>query len=78
LFQRPKIQDFESYSQPPQAKDAIYWPIIHEIAVLGILLALLALKRNEMCVQMDAAGNIILVPARELFTRLYHEPAPVY
>lgn len=35
-------------------------------------------KRNEMCVQLDAEGNIILVPARELFVKLYNEPAPTY
>lgn len=35
-------------------------------------------KRNEMCVQLDNDGNIILVPARELFVKLYNEPAPTY
>lgn len=35
-------------------------------------------KRNEQVVQMDDDGKIILVPARELFTKLYNEPAPTY
>lgn len=35
-------------------------------------------KRNEMCVQLDSQGNIILVPARELFVKLFNEPAPTY
>lgn len=34
--------------------------------------------RNEMVLQNDAQGNIIRVPAREVFTRLYNEPAPTY
>lgn len=34
--------------------------------------------RNEMILQNDAYGNIIRVPAREVFTKLYNEPAPTY
>lgn len=34
--------------------------------------------RNEMVLQNDSQGNIIRVPAREIFTRLYNEPAPMY
>ncbi|MCQ2255679.1 MAG: hypothetical protein MJZ29_09285 [Bacteroidaceae bacterium] len=34
--------------------------------------------RNEMILQNDADGNIIRVPAREVFTQLYNEPAPTY
>lgn len=34
--------------------------------------------RNEMVLQNDSQGNIIRVPAREVFTRLYNEPAPMY
>lgn len=34
--------------------------------------------RNEMVLQNDSQGNIIRVPAREVFTRLYNEPAPTY
>ena len=34
--------------------------------------------RNEMILQNDADGNIIRVPAREVFTKLYNEPAPTY
>lgn len=34
--------------------------------------------RNEMVVRCDEDGNITLIPAREVFTQLYHEPAPTY
>lgn len=34
--------------------------------------------RNEMVVHCDEDGNITLVPAREVFTQLYNEPAPTY
>ena len=34
--------------------------------------------RNEMVVHCDEEGNITYVPAREVFTQMYHEPAPVY
>ncbi len=34
--------------------------------------------RNEMVLQTDENGNIIRVPARELFTKLYNEPVPTY
>lgn len=34
--------------------------------------------RNEMVLQTDEQGNIIRVPARELFVKLYNEPIPVY
>lgn len=34
--------------------------------------------RNEMIVRCDENGNITRVPAREVFTQLYHEPAPTY
>lgn len=34
--------------------------------------------RNEMILQNDEEGNITRVPAREVFTQLYHEPAPTY
>jgi len=34
--------------------------------------------RNEMVLQNDENGNIIRVPARELFVKLYNEPAPTY
>ncbi len=33
---------------------------------------------NEMILQNDAEGNITRVPAREVFTQLYNEPAPTY
>lgn len=34
--------------------------------------------RNEMILQDDENGNITRVPAREVFTKLYNEPAPTY
>lgn len=34
--------------------------------------------RNEMVLQDDADGNIIRVPARDVFVSLYHEPIPTY
>lgn len=34
--------------------------------------------RNEMVLQNDDEGNIIRVPAREVFTKLYNEAAPMY
>lgn len=34
--------------------------------------------RNEMVVRCDEDGNITLIPAREVFTQLYNEPAPTY
>lgn len=34
--------------------------------------------RNEMVVRCDEDGNITLIPAREVFTQLYKEPAPTY
>lgn len=34
--------------------------------------------RNEMVVHCDEDGNIFRVPAREVFTQLYNEPAPTY
>ena len=34
--------------------------------------------RNEMVLQNDAEGNIVRVPAREIFASLYNEPVPTY
>lgn len=34
--------------------------------------------KNEMVLMDDVEGNIIRVPAREVFEKLYHEPAPTY
>lgn len=34
--------------------------------------------RNEMILKDDADGNVVCVPAREVFTELYHEPAPTF
>lgn len=34
--------------------------------------------RNEMVLQDDADGNIIRVPARDVFVSLYNEPVPTY
>ena len=34
--------------------------------------------RNEMVLQDDENGNIIRVPARKIFSELYHEPVPVF
>lgn len=34
--------------------------------------------RNEMIVRCDENGNITRIPAREVFTKLYNEPAPTY
>lgn len=34
--------------------------------------------RNEMVVRCDEDGNITRIPAREVFTKLYNEPAPTY
>lgn len=33
---------------------------------------------NENVVHSDANGNPILVPAREVFVQLYHEPVPSF
>ena len=33
---------------------------------------------NENVVHSDENGNPILVPAREVFTKLYNEPVPTY
>lgn len=33
---------------------------------------------NEMVVHSDAEGKPILVPAREVFVKLYHEPVPSF
>lgn len=33
---------------------------------------------NQTVVQSDEDGNIIYVPARELFVKLYHEPVPEF
>lgn len=33
---------------------------------------------NENVVQSDAAGNPILVPARDVFVKLYNEPVPTF
>ena len=34
--------------------------------------------RNEMVVRCDEDGNISYIPAREVFTQMYHQAAPVY
>ena len=34
--------------------------------------------RNEMVVHCDDDGHITRVPAREVFTQLYNEPAPTF
>ncbi|MDO4512187.1 MAG: ribosome recycling factor [Bacteroidales bacterium] len=34
--------------------------------------------RNEMVLQTDANGDIVRVPAREIFEKLYNEPAPTF
>lgn len=33
---------------------------------------------NQMVVQTDKDGNIIYVPAREVFVKLYNEPVPEF
>lgn len=33
---------------------------------------------NENVVHSDANGNPIIVPAREVFINLYHEPIPTF
>ena len=33
---------------------------------------------NQMVVQTDTNGNIIYVPAREVFVKLYNEPVPEF
>lgn len=33
---------------------------------------------NEKVVHSDAEGKPILVPAREVFVQLYHEPVPTF
>lgn len=35
-------------------------------------------KRNEMVLQDNEKGEIIKVPARDVFTKLYNEPAPTF
>lgn len=34
--------------------------------------------KNEILIQSDDDGNVIKVPAREVFTKLYNEPIPTY
>lgn len=34
--------------------------------------------RNEMVLKDDADGNIVRVPAREVFVQLYHEAVPTF
>lgn len=34
--------------------------------------------RNEMVLQDDENGNIIRIPAREIFVKLYNEPVPQF
>lgn len=34
--------------------------------------------RNEMVLQDDANGRIIRTPAREIYAKLYNEPAPTF
>lgn len=34
--------------------------------------------RNEMVLQDDGNGNIIRTPAREIYAKLYNEPAPTF
>lgn len=34
--------------------------------------------RNEKILQNDSAGNIVRIPAREVFKRIYKEPTPEY
>lgn len=55
----------------------------YELWVKGLDLAeynMLRMKsmKNEMILQNDENGNIIRVPAREIFTKLYNQPAPTY
>jgi hypothetical protein len=33
---------------------------------------------NQTVVQSDEDGNIIYIPAREVFTKLYNEPVPEF
>ncbi len=33
---------------------------------------------NQTVVQSDENGNIIYIPAREVFTKLYNEPVPEF
>lgn len=33
---------------------------------------------NENVVQSDAEGKPIIIPAREVFTKLYNEPVPTF
>ncbi len=33
---------------------------------------------NQTVVQSDENGNIICIPAREVFTKLYNEPVPEF
>ena len=35
-------------------------------------------KRGEMVVQDNVKGEIVRVPAREVFMKLYNEPAPTF
>lgn len=35
-------------------------------------------KRNEMILQDDENGEVIRVPAREVFVKLYNKPYPTY
>ena len=34
--------------------------------------------RNEMVLQNGPDGSIVRVPARDIFEKLYNEPAPTY
>ncbi|MCQ2229568.1 MAG: hypothetical protein MJZ13_07470 [Bacteroidales bacterium] len=34
--------------------------------------------KNEILIQNDQEGNVIEVPAREVFVRLYNEPVPSF
>lgn len=34
--------------------------------------------RNEYVIHYESDGNIIRVPAREVFTNLYNEPIPTF
>ena len=34
--------------------------------------------RNEMVLQDGPDGSIVRVPARDIFEKLYNEPAPTY
>ncbi len=34
--------------------------------------------KNEVLIQADEKGNVIRVPAREVFVKLYNEPVPTF